>query len=65
MPEEDLTDAQAEHMLTAALGGRTPLEALLDASRKESADVAGRAAAIAKNRERAEQLLAFLEKKPG
>lgn len=62
---EEITDAQAERMLEAALGGRTPHQALLDALREENADVAGRAAAIAKNRERAEQLLAFLEKKPG
>lgn len=61
---DDVIDAQAERMLAAALGGRTPHQALLDASREASADHAGRAAAIARNRERAEQLLAFLEKKP-
>lgn len=62
---DEITDAQVESMLAAALGGRTPHQALLDASREESAKVAERAEAITKNRERAEQLLAFLEKKAG
>lgn len=67
---EDTTDAaetseaQAERMLEAALGGRTLHQALLDASREEDARVDERAAANARNRERAERLLAFLEKKP-
>jgi hypothetical protein len=52
-------------MLEAALGGMTPHEALLEASRAESADVEGRAAAIARNRERALKLLAALEKTGG
>ena len=58
-------DQQAEKMLEAALGGMTPHEALLEASRNESADVDARAAAIAKNRERALKLLAELEKSLG
>jgi hypothetical protein len=61
MPEDDL-DAQAERMLKAALGGLTPQEALIEASRADTADAAGRAAAIAKNRERALKLLAAIEK---
>ena len=55
-------DQQAEKMLKAALGGMTPHAALLAASRAETADVGGRAAAIARNRERALKLLAVLEK---
>lgn len=58
-------DRQAEKMLEAALGGMTPHQALLEASRAESADVEGRAAAIARNRERALKLLAVLEKSRG
>jgi len=58
-------DQQAEKMLEAALGGMTPHEALLEASRNDSADVDARAAAIAKNRERALKLLAALEKSLG
>jgi hypothetical protein len=58
-------DQQAEKMLEAALGGMTPHQALLEASRAESADVEGRAAAIARNRERALKLLAVLEKSLG
>ncbi len=64
MPNKDI-DEQAERMLTAALGGKTTHEALLEASRAESADVEGRAAAIAKNRERALKLLEALEKSGG
>lgn len=61
MPEE-ITDEQAERMLQAALGGMTPHEALLAASREESTKTEERAAAINKNRERALRLLAELEK---
>ena len=64
MSDTDI-DRQAERMLEAALGGMTPHEALLEASRNESADVDARAAAIAKNRERALKLLAALEKSLG
>lgn len=64
MSEHD-TDEQAERMLQAALGGMTPTEALLAASRAESEDVAAREAAIAKNRERALKLLEALEKSIG
>jgi hypothetical protein len=64
MSDTDI-DRQAERMLEAALGGMTPHEALLEASRNESADVDARAAAIAKNRERALKLLAELEKSLG
>lgn len=63
-PDEDL-DAYAERMLIAALGGRTPHQALLDATRADPAGAEGRAAAIAKNRERALKLLAALEKSQG
>lgn len=61
MPDEDL-DSKAERMLNAALGGLTPHEALLKASRDDSSKVDERAAAIAKNRERALKLLAAIEK---
>ncbi len=64
MSDQD-TDHQAETMLQAALGGMTTHQALLEASRAQSADVEGRAAAIAKNRERALRLLAVLEKTAG
>jgi len=64
MSDTDI-DRQAERMLEAALGGMTPHEALLEASRNDSADVDARAAAIAKNRERALKLLAELEKSLG
>jgi hypothetical protein len=63
MPEEkNDEEMDVERMLEAALGGMTSHEALVQASRAQSADVEGRAAAIAKNRERALQLLAVLEK---
>ncbi len=62
MPEEKDLDQLADRMLEAALNGRTPHEALLESSRAESANVDERAAAIAKNRERALKLLAALEK---
>lgn len=61
MQEEDL-DLQADRMLDAALGGLSPHQALLEASRAESANVEERSAAIAKNRERAMLLLAEIEK---
>ncbi len=61
MSDQD-TDQQAETMLQAALGGMTTHQALLEASRAQSADVEGRAAAIARNRARALQMLEALEK---
>lgn len=61
MPENDL-NAEADRMLEAALGGRSPHQVLIENSQAETADVAGRAAAIAKNRERALRLLAEIEK---
>lgn len=61
MPEDEVA-AQTERMLDAAFGGLTPHQVLLRASQAENADVAGRAAAIAKNRERALRLLAEIEK---
>lgn len=64
MSDQDI-DQQAERMLEAALGGMTPHEALLEASRAESADVDARAAAVAKNRERALKLLEAIEKSLG
>lgn len=64
MSDQDI-DQQAERMLEAALGGMTPHEALLEASRAESADIDARAAAIAKNRERALKLLAAIDKSLG
>jgi len=62
MPEDD-NEAQLDSMLNAALGGLTPHQALLRASLAEAADSEGKAAAIARNRERALKLLAALEKK--
>lgn len=61
MSDKDL-DAYADSMLNAALGGLTPHQALLNASIADSANVDERAAAIAKNRERALKLLAAIEK---
>ena len=61
MSDKDL-DAYADSMLNAALGGLTPHQALLQASLADSANVDERAAAIAKNRERALKLLAAIEK---
>ena len=59
------TDAQAERMLDAALGGLSPHQALLAASRADAGKTAERAAAIAKNRERALKLLEAIEKSMG
>lgn len=64
MSEEDLTE-KAERMLEAARGGMTPHQLLIESSLADKANVEERAAAIAKNRERALKLLAALEKKPG
>ena len=66
MSEKDtdaqVSDAEAERMLDAALGGLTPHEALLEASRADTEKTEERAAAIAKNRERALKLLEAIEK---
>lgn len=59
---EDELNAEAERMLEAALGGKTPHEALLAASRAESENAEERAAAKEQNRQRALKLLAALEK---
>lgn len=64
LPEEDI-DAQVDRMLEAAMGGLTPHQLLVQASLAESASVEEKAAAIAKNRERALRLLAVLEKTQG
>ncbi|MDP3438143.1 MAG: hypothetical protein Q8R95_00925 [Azonexus sp.] len=61
MPENDL-DLQIERMLDAAMDGLTPHQVLIKASLAEAANVAERAAAIEKNRERALRLLAAIEK---
>jgi len=61
MPDKDL-DAQAQRMLDAAMGGMTPHQLLLQQSLADNANAAERAAAIAKNRERALILLAEIEK---
>ncbi len=55
-------DINAERMLEAALCGLTPHQALIRASLAESADSEARAAAAAKNRERALKLLEAIEK---
>jgi hypothetical protein len=64
MSEKDL-DAHADRLLAAALGGKTPHQALLEASQAESENVEERTAAIEKNRERALKLLAAIEKSMG
>jgi ABC-type transporter Mla subunit MlaD len=64
MPDKDL-DEKVERMLSAAMGGLTPHEALVKASLDEAAKVAERAAAKEKNRERALRLLAELDKAQG
>lgn len=61
MPEKDL-DAKIDRMLDAAMGGLTPHQLLVQTSLAETANVAERAAAIAKNRERALRLLEEIEK---
>jgi len=61
MSEDELIQ-QADRMIEAAMNGRTPHQVLIENSLAESANVAERAAAIAKNRERAMKLLAALEK---
>lgn len=58
---DDELSVQADRMIEAALGGRTPHQALVDASRADSENTAERAAATARNRERALRLLAALE----
>lgn len=63
MPDKNNEDdVNAERMLEAALGGLTPHQALIQASLAESADSEARAAAAAKNRERALKLLEAIEK---
>jgi len=64
MSEKDL-DEKVERMLNAAMGGLTPHQALVKASLDEAANVAERAAAKEKNRERALRLLAEIEKSQG
>ena len=61
MSEEDLNE-KAERMLNAARRGLTPHQLLIESSLAEKANVEERAAAIAKNRERALKLLEILEK---
>lgn len=65
MPDDNYTDAELDSMLNAALGGLTPHQALIQASLADSANVDERAAAIAKNRERALRLLEAIEKSQG
>jgi hypothetical protein len=64
-PAATPTEADIDRMIDAALGGLTPHEALLKASRQDSEKVAERNAAIEKNRERALKLLAAIEKTQG
>ena len=65
MPEIEDLDAKVKRMLDKAMGGRTPHQVLVEASLAEAANVAERAAANARNRERALKLLAALEKSQG
>jgi glutathione S-transferase len=62
MPENDDLDAQVQRMLNKAMGGLTPHQVLVQTSLAEAANVAERATATARNRERALKLLAALEK---
>lgn len=62
MPENEDLDSQIDRMLEAARGGLTPHEVLVQASLAETANVEERAAAKAKNRERALKLLEAIEK---
>lgn len=64
MPDKDL-DAETQRMLEAAMGGLTPHQLLIQTSQADAANAEERAAAIAKNRERAMALLAALEKAQG
>lgn len=64
MPDNDLA-AQTERMLESAMGGRTPHQLLIEASLAENANIAERAAAKEKNRERALKLLEAIEKTLG
>lgn len=59
--EEELSE-KAERMLEAARRGLTPHQLLIESSLAEKSNVEERAAAIAKNRERALKLLEVLEK---
>jgi hypothetical protein len=61
MTEEDLTE-KVERMLESARGGLTPHQLLIETSLADKANTEERAAAIAKNRERALKLLEILEK---
>jgi hypothetical protein len=65
MPEKENLDDKVDRMLTAAMGGLTPHQALLKASQEEAANVDERAAAKKKNRDRALRLLAEIEKAQG
>jgi hypothetical protein len=63
MPDDELaTQPDADRMLEAALGGLTLHQLLMQTSLADSANVAERQAAIAKNRERALKLLAAIDK---
>ncbi|PKO88797.1 MAG: hypothetical protein CVU18_06065 [Betaproteobacteria bacterium HGW-Betaproteobacteria-12] len=63
MPDQEIpSDAEVERMLAAAMGGLTPHELLVQNSLAETANIAERQAAIAKNRERALKLLAAIDK---
>ena len=57
--------AATDGVLDAALGGLTPHQLLVQASQAETANVAERDAAKAKNRAKALQLLEAIEKSQG
>ena len=61
MSEEELSE-KADRMLEAARRGLTPHQLLIESSLADNANSEERAAAIAKNRERALKLLEALEK---
>jgi hypothetical protein len=61
MSEEELSE-KADRMLEAARRGLTPHQLLIESSQADNANSEERAAAIAKNRERALKLLEALEK---
>ncbi|MBL8450937.1 MAG: hypothetical protein JNM32_13590 [Dechloromonas sp.] len=64
-PSPEELDLATEQALIAALGGLSPREALLEASRAQDADAEARQAARERNRANALRLLEILEKSGG
>lgn len=64
MHENDIA-SRTDRMVDAAMGGLTPHQTLVQESLADTANIAERSAAKAKNRERALVLLAAIEKSLG